>query len=52
VDFVTGLLACLNVLALLTIGVLILPVTIGLVVACATHGGAPAGGVARARAAG
>lgn len=48
---VTGLLACLNVLALLSIGVFILPVTIGLIIACATHGSASTGGVARARAA-
>ena len=35
---VTGLLVCFNLLAMLSIGVLVLPVTLALVVACATHG--------------
>jgi hypothetical protein len=38
---VTGLLACLNAVALISIGVFILPVTAGLVVACSSHGHAP-----------
>jgi hypothetical protein len=35
---VTALLVCFNVLALLSIGVFLLPVTLALVVACSTHG--------------
>jgi hypothetical protein len=35
---VTGLLACVNAVALLSIGVFILPITAALVVACGTHG--------------
>lgn len=38
---VTGLIACLNAVALLSIGVFILPVTAGLVAACSSHRHAP-----------
>jgi hypothetical protein len=38
---VTGLLACFNVLAIATIGVFVVPVTVALFAACATHGGRP-----------
>jgi hypothetical protein len=38
---VTGLLACFNLLAILSIGVYVVPVTVALVVACAAHGGKP-----------
>lgn len=38
---VTGLLACLNVLAMATIGLFVLPVTLALAAACAAHGGRP-----------
>ena len=38
---VTALLICFNVLALLSIGVFVIPVTLALVVACATHGPKP-----------
>jgi hypothetical protein len=49
---VTAVLACLNLLAMLSIGVFVLPVTLALVVACGTHGRKPHGvgtrpGVAR-----
>ena len=40
---VTGLLACVNLLAMLSIGVFVLPVTLALVVACCTHGRKPHG---------
>jgi len=40
---VTGLLGCFNLLAMLSIGVFVLPVTIALVVACGTHGRKPHG---------
>ena len=36
---VTGLLACFNVLAMATIGVFVVPVTIALFAACVAHGG-------------
>jgi len=36
---VTGLLICFNVLAMLSIGVFVIPVTVALAVACGTHGG-------------
>jgi hypothetical protein len=36
---VTGLLGCFNVLAIATIGVFVVPVTVALFAACATHGG-------------
>jgi hypothetical protein len=35
---VTGLLICFNFLAILSIGVFILPVTLALAIACGTHG--------------
>jgi hypothetical protein len=38
---VTGLLACVNLLAMLSIGVFVLPVTLALVVACCAHGRKP-----------
>jgi len=38
---VTGLLACFNVLAIATIGVFAVPVTVALFAACAAHGGRP-----------
>ena len=38
---VIGLLACFNVLAILTIGVIVFPVTLALAVACSTHGRKP-----------
>ena len=38
---VTGLLACFNVLAILSIGVFVVPVTAALVIACGTHGAKP-----------
>lgn len=38
---VTGLLACFNVLAIATIGVFVVPVTIALFAACVAHGGRP-----------
>jgi hypothetical protein len=44
---VTGLLGCFNLLAILSIGVFVLPVTIALVVACGTHGRKPHGVVTR-----
>lgn len=44
---ITGLLACFNFLALLTIGVVVIPVTVALVVACATHGSKPRGVLTR-----
>jgi len=44
---VTGLLVCFNLLAMLSIGVFVLPVTLALVVACATHGRKPHGVVTR-----
>ena len=36
---VTGLLACFNVLAIATIGVFVVPVTVALFAACAAHAG-------------
>ena len=44
---VTGMLACFNFLAMLSIGVFVLPVTLALVVACGTHGRKPHGVVTR-----
>lgn len=44
---VTGLLVCFNLLAMLSIGVFVLPVTIALVVACGSHGRKPHGVVTR-----
>jgi hypothetical protein len=44
---VTGLLACFNVLAMATIGVFVVPVTVALFAACAVHGGWPHGEVTR-----
>jgi hypothetical protein len=38
---VTALLACFNLLAMLSIGVFLIPVTLALVVACSTHGRQP-----------
>jgi hypothetical protein len=38
---VTGLLACFNVLAIATIGVFVVPVTVALFAACVAHGGRP-----------
>jgi hypothetical protein len=38
---ITGLLVCFNLLAMLSIGVFVLPVTLALVVACASHGRKP-----------
>lgn len=35
---VTGLLGCFNVLAMLSIGVFVVPVTVALAVACGSHG--------------
>jgi hypothetical protein len=49
---VTGLLACFNFLAMLSIGVFVLPVTIALIVACGTRGRKPHGVVTRSGAAG
>jgi hypothetical protein len=49
---VTGLLVCFNLLATLSIGVFLLPVTLALVVACATHGRKPYGVVTRSGVAG
>jgi hypothetical protein len=43
---VVALLGCFNLLAMLTIGVFVLPVTLALVVACSTHGSKPAGAFA------
>ena len=40
---VTGLLVCFNLLAMLSIGAFVLPVTLALVVACGTHGRKPHG---------
>ena len=44
---VTALLGCFNVLAMLSIGVFLIPVTLALVVACATHGSKPDGVITR-----
>jgi hypothetical protein len=44
---VTGLLACFNVLAMATIGVFVVPVTVALFAACAAHGGRPHGAATR-----
>jgi hypothetical protein len=44
---VTGLLACFNVVAMATIGVFVVPVTVALFIACATHGGRPHAQVTR-----
>jgi len=49
---VTGLLACLNAVAMLSIGVFILPVTAGLAVACGSHGRTPHGELTSAGGAG
>ena len=40
---ITGLLACFNLLALASIGMFVVPVTAGLVVACASRSGRPKG---------
>jgi hypothetical protein len=40
---VTGLLACFNFLAMLSIGVFVIPVTFALAIACGTHGPKPRG---------
>ena len=48
---VTGLLVCFNLLAMLSIGVFVLPATLALVTACGTHGRKPHGVVTRAGAA-
>lgn len=44
---VAGLLACLNILAMASIGAFVLPVTVALIVACSTHGRRPQGTAAR-----
>ena len=44
---VTGLLACFNVVAMATIGVLVIPVTAALLAACAGHGMRPHGEATR-----
>ena len=44
---VTGLLACFNVLAMATIGMFVVPVTVALFAACAAHGGRPHGAATR-----
>ena len=44
---VTGLLVCFNVLAMLSIGVFVVPVTAALAVACGTHRRKPRGVVTR-----
>jgi hypothetical protein len=44
---VTGLLVCFNLLAMLSIGVFVLPVTLALVLACGTHGRKPHGVITR-----
>jgi hypothetical protein len=44
---VTGLLVCFNVLAMLSIGVFVVPVTVALAVACGTHRRKPHGVVTR-----
>jgi hypothetical protein len=48
---VTGLLACFSFLAMLSIGVFAIPVTLALVIACGTHGQNPNGAVPRSGAA-
>jgi hypothetical protein len=48
---VTGLLACSSFLAMLSIGVFAIPVTLALVIACGTHGQNPHGVVPRSGAA-
>ena len=49
---VVGLLGVFNVLAMASIGVFVLPVTIALIVACGTHGHRPHGVVTRSDAVG
>lgn len=44
---VTALLGCFNLLAMLSIGVFLIPVTLALVVACGTHGSNPDGVITR-----
>ena len=44
---VTGLLACFTVLAMATIGVFVVPVTVALFTACAAHGRRPHGHLTR-----
>jgi hypothetical protein len=43
---VAGMLACFNVLAMATIGVIVVPVTVALFAACAAHGERPHGEIA------
>lgn len=49
---VTGLLACFNVLAMLSIGLFVVPVTVALAVACGAHGRQRHGAVSHPSAAG
>jgi hypothetical protein len=44
---IAGLLGCVNLLAMLSIGVFVLPVTVALLVACGAHGGKRHGAVTR-----
>jgi hypothetical protein len=44
-----ALLVGFNFLAMLSIGVFIIPVTLGLVIACSTHGGKPAAAITGAK---
>ena len=44
---VVGLLSAFNVLAMASIGVFVLPVTVALIIACSTHGRRPRGVVTR-----
>ena len=46
---VTVLLVCFNLLAMLSIGVFLIPVTVALVIACSTHGRQPGGVISRSR---
>lgn len=49
---VIGLLVGFNVLAMLSIGVFLIPVTLALVIACSTHGSKPAGAITSPRVSG